>query len=208
MLIAQISDTHIKLPGTLAYGMVDTAAMLRRCVEELCVLAPQPDLIVLTGDMVDSGQSEEYAHMRSLLAPLRSPLVVIPGNHDDRASLRAAFADHAYLPASGFLQFTIDEPYPVRLVVLDTVVPAEGRGELCAKRLAWLDDVLARAPARPTVVLMHHPPFVTRIGHMDEVGLTGRTASRKSSAGILRYNSFCADMSTEIFTPQWADARR
>ena len=32
MLIAQITDTHLKLPGKLAYKRVDTAAMLRDCV--------------------------------------------------------------------------------------------------------------------------------------------------------------------------------
>jgi 3',5'-cyclic AMP phosphodiesterase CpdA len=177
MLIAQITDTHIKLPGQLAYGRVDTAAMLAHCVAELCALDPQPDLIVLTGDLVDLGRPEEYEHLRALLAPLRSPLVVVPGNHDERGAFRAAFADHAYLPADGFLQFSIDNAdQPVRMLGLDTLVPLEGRGELCAARLAWLDDSLAQAPQRPTVILMHHPPFVTGIAHMDALGLTGREA--------------------------------
>jgi 3',5'-cyclic-AMP phosphodiesterase len=30
--IAQISDLHIKAPGMLAYGRVDTAKALQRCV--------------------------------------------------------------------------------------------------------------------------------------------------------------------------------
>jgi 3',5'-cyclic-AMP phosphodiesterase len=177
MLIAQITDTHIKLPGQLAYGRVDTAGMLERCVAELCALDPQPDLIVLTGDLVDLGRPAEYDHLRALLAPLRPPLVAVPGNHDDRQAFRTAFVDHAHLPADGFLQFTIDNAdHPVRLVGLDTLVPMEGRGELCAARLTWLDDTLSQAPQRPTVILMHHPPFVTGIGHMDVLGLTGREA--------------------------------
>jgi 3',5'-cyclic-AMP phosphodiesterase len=177
MLIAQITDTHIKLPGQLAYGRVDTAGMLKRCVAELCALDPQPDLIVLTGDLVDLGRPAEYEHLRALLAPLRPPLVAVPGNHDDRQAFRTAFADHAHLPADGFLQFTIDHAeHPVRLIGLDTLVPGKGHGELCGARLAWLDDTLAQAPQRPTVVLMHHPPFVTGIDHMDALGLTGRDA--------------------------------
>jgi 3',5'-cyclic-AMP phosphodiesterase len=172
MLIAHISDPHIKAPGKLAYGKVDTASMLRECVAELASRDPQPDLVVLTGDTVDLGRSVEYAHLRTLLAPLRSPLVVIPGNHDDRAELRAALSDHAYLPAKGFLQFAIDM-YPVRIVGLDTLVPWEGRGELCNERLDWLARTLAQQPGRPTVILMHHPPFLTGIDHMDAVGLSG-----------------------------------
>ena len=174
MLIAQITDTHIMLPGALAYGRVDTAAMLGRCVAALCRREPKPDLIVLTGDLVDRGMAAEYVHLRKLLAPLSSPLVVIPGNHDDREALRAAFVDHAHLPREGFLQFTIDAPYAVRLVGLDTVVPGQGGGALCDERLAWFDLALAKHPHQPTVVLMHHPPFVTGIGHMDRLGLAGR----------------------------------
>ena len=33
--IAQISDLHIKPPGSLAYGRVDTAKALERCVTAL-----------------------------------------------------------------------------------------------------------------------------------------------------------------------------
>lgn len=176
MLIAQITDTHIKLPGKLAYNRVDTAAMLRQCVAELKRLDPQPELIVITGDLVDLGRPEEYAYLRELLAPLPQPLLVVPGNHDAREGFRAAFADQGYLPTQGFLQYAIDDRYPMRFIGLDTLVPMEGRGELCAERLAWLDETLSSQPGRPTVVLMHHPPFLTGIGHMDELGLTGRDA--------------------------------
>ncbi len=176
MLIAQISDTHIKPPGRLAYRRVDTAAMLQRCVAAVCALDPQPDLVVLTGDLTDLGHPEEYAWLKTLLAPLRQPLIVVPGNHDEREGMRAAFAGDGYFPAQGFLHFAIDERYPLRIIGLDTVVPNEGRGELCAERLAWLEESLAQQSERPTLLLMHHPPFLTGIGHMDAIGLTGREA--------------------------------
>lgn len=173
MLVAQITDPHIRVPGRLAYRRVDTAAMLRDCVAAVGRLDPQPDVVVLTGDLVDFGRPEEYEHLRSLLAPLRQRVVAVPGNHDDRDAMRAAFAADGYLPASGFLQFAIDD-LPLRLVGLDTVVPGRGGGRLCAERLAWLDATLAARPEAPTLILMHHPPFVTGIGHMDDVGLEGR----------------------------------
>jgi 3',5'-cyclic AMP phosphodiesterase CpdA len=176
MLIAHISDTHIKTPGKKAYGRVDTAKMLQRCVQHLLQLRPQPDLVVLTGDLVVLGQPEEYAHLQQLLSPLHLPLVVVPGNHDARDAMRQAFAHHRYLPATGFLHFSLDDAYPLRIIGLDTLVPFEGRGELCAERLAWLETTLAQAPEQPTLVLMHHPPFLTGIAHMDALGLTGREA--------------------------------
>lgn len=172
MLIAQITDTHIKLPGKLAYRKVDTAAMLRRCVDELLGLKQQPDLILLTGDLVDLGRPAEYDHLKDILRPLRQRIIAIPGNHDERGAMRDAFRKDAYLPAAGFLQFAIDD-YPLRIVGLDTLIPGQGGGELCTERLAWLDATLAARPDTPTLVLMHHPPFQTGIGHMDKIGLQG-----------------------------------
>ena len=173
MILAQLTDTHVKLPGKLAYRKVDTAASLARAVSALNALDPQPDLVTITGDLVDFGQPAEYEHLRAILAPLRAPYLLLPGNHDDRDALRAAFPEHDYLPRAGFIQYATDHG-PLRLVALDTVIPKRGDGELCAARLDWLDRTLAAAPGRPTVVMMHHPPFVTGIGHMDRQGLAGR----------------------------------
>jgi Icc protein len=175
MIIAQISDPHVVSPGALLYGRVDTPAMLAHAVAALNRLEPPPDVIVITGDLVDKGDPAEYDHLRSLLAPLAMPYFVIPGNHDAREQLRAAFIGDGYLPRDGFLQYAI-ENYPVRLVALDTLVPGEGGGELCDERLGWLDRTLGAEPDRPTAVMMHHPPFVTGIERMDRAGLRGSDA--------------------------------
>lgn len=176
MLIAQVTDTHIKREGRLAYRKVDTAANLARCVEHVNNLEPRPDVVLMTGDLVDMGTQEEYALLRRLIAPLAMPVYIIPGNHDVRETLREAFSDHHYLPADGeFLHYVVDD-YPVRLIGLDTTIPGEPGGELCARRLAWLDECLGEAPQRPTVLFMHHPPFLTGIRHMDVQNCRGGDA--------------------------------
>jgi 3',5'-cyclic AMP phosphodiesterase CpdA len=68
---------------------------------------------------------------------------------------------------------------PVRLIALDTVVPGQPGGLMCAERLAWLDARLTEAPDRPTLIVMHHPPFRTGIGHMDAMGLANAEAMRE-----------------------------
>jgi 3',5'-cyclic AMP phosphodiesterase CpdA len=175
MILCQITDLHIKPQRRLAYGIVDTATMLERCVEQILALPQAPDAVIATGDLVDLGRPEEYGLLRELLAPLLDgpgarPLYLLPGNHDDRDALRRAFADHAYLRQwPPFVQYVIED-HPVRLVALDTVVPGQGGGALCAERLAWLDRTLC-ASTRPTIVALHHPPFATGIGHMDRIAL-------------------------------------
>src|SRR5699024_3190328 len=105
MLIAQLSDPHIRPADTLYQGRVDSNAMFRAAIDQLDQLYPQPDLVIISGDLVDEGSPAEYAMARALLAGVRQPILLIPGNHDEREAFRVAFADHHYLPASGPLHF-------------------------------------------------------------------------------------------------------
>jgi 3',5'-cyclic AMP phosphodiesterase CpdA len=173
MLIAQISDLHLRADGSPLIGGVDTVAALNACVEHVNGLAPRPDVVLATGDLVDEGRPEDFAALRRAFDRLEMPVHVIPGNHDDRNGLRDAFADTGSLPADGeFLHYTV-ETLPVRLIGLDTITPGECGGRMCEARLGWLDDRLAEQPDRPTLVFMHHPPFATGIGFMDDPAFDG-----------------------------------
>jgi 3',5'-cyclic AMP phosphodiesterase CpdA len=175
MLIAQITDTHISTPDSVNDRYFRTPEHLERAVAHLNRLDPRPDVVLATGDLVERGEPQEYARLRAILDRLTMPVYVVPGNHDSREHLARAFADRGYLPAHGFLHYTVEE-WPVRLIGLDTHVPGEPGGRLCAERLAWLDARLAEGPARPTLVFMHHPPFVTGLQAMDAMGLEGGPA--------------------------------
>jgi Icc protein len=171
MLLAQISDLHVMPKGQLAYGRVDTAAMLRDAVRHLNRLDPRPDAVLITGDLADRGERLAYEHLREILADLEPRFFVIPGNHDRLPEFRRAFGDQAYLPAQGeFIQYVIDD-FPLRIVAADSVIPGHTSGTLGDERLAWLDRTLAEQPRRPTLVMMHHPPFATGLPHFDVVGL-------------------------------------
>jgi len=175
-LLAQVTDLHIKAEGKLSYRRVDTAGALRRCVEHLLALPQRPDAVILTGDLTDFGRPEEYRQLARWLAPLPMPCYLMPGNHDDRDGMRAAFPSHAYLrQRRETIDYAIDD-WPVRLVALDTVVPMRSGGALAAHQLEWLEATLAAGRSRPTIVALHHPPFSTGIGHMDDIGLDNAAA--------------------------------
>lgn len=176
MIVAQISDLHIGRPGKLAYELFDTSQRLARCVEKLSRQKPSPDVVLATGDLVDEGTEVEYQRLRELLAPLGMPVFFIPGNHDDRDALRKVFGDHAYLGRAGKPAYYCVEDYPLRLIGLDTTVPGQTGGALDSVQIAWLDERLAAARARPTLIFMHHPPFRTGIARMDNIGLEPASA--------------------------------
>ena len=98
-------------------------------------------------------------HARSLLAALEVPLYVTPGNRDGREGTARAFAGDGYMmPGRAFVHYAI-EAHPLRLVAVDSLADAGSKGDFCHARLAALDATLAEAPARPTALFMHHPPF-------------------------------------------------
>ena len=181
VLIAQISDLHIKRPGELAYGKVDTAAALRRCVSHLNGFRPRPSVVVISGDLADTPSEDEYAHLLKLLAPLEIPFVALPGNHDSREMMRAALPHQPYAHALGPTDFTITIE-GVDLVLLDSSVPGQPYGFLEEQSLTWLDHVCTSAPERSAMIFLHHPPFTAGIWHMDRQNL--RNASEL--AGVLR----------------------
>ena len=167
-LVAQISDLHLKAGQRLTYGVVDTLGALRRAVDHLNASYPRPDIVVISGDLVDFGRADEYAVLHPELARLQMPCYLVPGNHDNRQHLLDAFGDHRYLPASadGPLDWVVDD-YPVRLIGLDSTIPDAHGGQLLDSQLQWLDQQLALHPSVPTLLILHHPPFISGIGHMD-----------------------------------------
>jgi 3',5'-cyclic-AMP phosphodiesterase len=166
LLIAQISDLHVKQPGEFAYRHVDTAAALTRCIETLNRFISRPDLVVISGDLVDTPLAAEYDHLKALLAPLDLPFVAVPGNHDSRELMRAALPALGYATTSGALN-SVRKVGDIDIVLLDSSVPGAAHGELDIDTLAWLNTILIASETRPALLFLHHPPFVTGITHMD-----------------------------------------
>lgn len=164
-LLAQLTDPHI---GADWGGPVRPDAALAAAVDALRSSPDPPDAVIVTGDLANGGTAEQYAIVREQLQRLAVPSVVLPGNHDDRATMRAAFElpGHRDDPIRSVTDFG-----PLRLVGLDTTIPGEGGGSLPEAELQWLDRTLRDAPQRPTIVAMHHPPVLTGVPAWDATAI-------------------------------------
>ena len=171
--IVQLSDTHLLADGALAYGVVDTTAALVRAVAHIHDLHDRLDgidAVVVSGDLTDLGEPAAYETFRAITRDLPAPIFVIPGNHDDRSAMREALAGACGLPQEGTLDFDADVG-GLRLIGLDTTVPGANHGSVSPAQCGWLADRLAEATGQPAILFLHHPPFLTGIGHMDAQSL-------------------------------------
>jgi 3',5'-cyclic AMP phosphodiesterase CpdA len=178
MLIAQLTDLHVRPRGLPANRVAETNMFVERAFRAVAAFTPQPDVILLTGDLTECGLDTEYANLAGLirrcLPPV--PLFVIPGNHDRREKLRENLGHLPNVTADPiYVQYAVDD-FPVRLVMLDTLVAGAAYGELRPDQLQWLDRTLAQVPGKPTLIGMHHPPFACGIAHMDRIRLRDAAA--------------------------------
>lgn len=176
MIIAQITDLHLGRVLETPAGPLDPLDCLAKAVDHLKAMDPGPDLLLVTGDLSNSGAAEDYRALKDRLDDLQRPYFVIPGNHDRRDTLRQAFAAQGYFAAGQSFLHHVIEDYPLRLIGLDTLVPDAEGGEMCDRRLDWLAARLADAPGKPTLIYMHHPPFKTGIPLFDQIGCAGGEA--------------------------------
>jgi 3',5'-cyclic-AMP phosphodiesterase len=164
-LLAQLTDTHI---GADWGGPVAPAAALAAAVDALRGSPDPPDAVVVTGDLANDGAGEQYAVVREQLRRLELPVVVLPGNHDDRTAMRAAFE----LPGDrADLIHVAADLGPLRLLALDTTIPGAAGGTMSEAELDWLKRALQDAPERPTIVAMHHPPVLTGVPAWDATAI-------------------------------------
>jgi Icc protein len=180
MLIAHLSDCHLSA-GALA---AEPAAGLMRAIGRAAALQPQPDFLVISGDLVERGDAAEYEALRQVLAHSPLPVYLATGNHDRRAALLATFAGTEHLPApagdrpdDGQVRYVVEHD-EARMVVLDSLVEpgqvgshVRGAGRLGQAQLGWLDDVLAARAQTPTMLVLHHPPIAVGIPFLDGMGL-------------------------------------
>jgi len=170
MKFIHVTDTHFVTPGETLFGL-DLRDRLDKCVASINASHSDADCCVWTGDIVHWGDAASYEHFREAIGALTIPSHLVMGNHDARDALRAVFPETP-VDENGFVQYVLDKPAG-RFVILDTIKAGSHAGELCGRRLAWLEARLAEAQDRDVYLFMHHPPFEVGVGALDSLRLDG-----------------------------------
>ncbi|WMS42949.1 phosphodiesterase [Acuticoccus sp. MNP-M23] len=178
-VFAQLTDLHLRPPGVLTLGRIDADRHAAAAIDRLLLRHGDIDAVIVTGDIADIGEEDAYTRAEMLLSRFSVPVLVMPGNHDRTAALRAAFIAWPGVvdePVAGKLCHA-REIGGVMAISLDTSVDGldtrSHHGTLGPAQLAWLDETLAGCG--PALIAMHHPPFRTGTG-MDGIGLSDADA--------------------------------
>lgn len=161
MIIAQITDLHLGFDGKDA--VCQNTTRLRMVLKELNEMVLRPDVVLCTGDLVESGESWAYEKLREEMSVLDYPVYYGLGNHDNREAFAQSFPEAEF--NDGFLQYTIEDG-PVRIIMVDSLKMGFHGGDFCEIRRDWLSARLAEQPDRPTLIALHHPPIETGIAWM------------------------------------------
>jgi 3',5'-cyclic-AMP phosphodiesterase len=157
--IAQVTDLHLFAESDQCLLGMPTLRSLNTLIAQLRQLDPQPDMLLLTGDLSQDGSAESYERVQGLLSPLEIPTYWLPGNHDQvevmERSLTEFIADKSF--RCGGWQF----------VLLNSQDPGCVHGRLTSESLNWLDRQLTQNSDIPTLVSMHHPPFTVNSTWLD-----------------------------------------
>jgi 3',5'-cyclic-AMP phosphodiesterase len=162
LFLAQITDTHLLASAEGKLLGLPTDLSLQAVIEKIKNLIPQPDRVLLTGDLSQDETYVSYQRLHEKLTRLNLPAYWIPGNHDNMSFMEKALA---IPPIYGDKSFQCGGWH---FILLNSAVPGRVYGHLSVETLSWLDTELKKAGNFPTLIALHHPPFAVNSHWLDK----------------------------------------
>lgn len=159
---ALLSDTHVAGDRTKLARGINMAEHFESALREVIALPRRPGAAFVTGDCVYlKGEEGDYSTFAELAQPIRAaqiPFYLVPGNHDDRNHLRAAFADEQAASHPGVDRRVALVRSPLaNWFLLDSLDKTNiTSGEMGEAQLEWLAKTLDANADKPAIVAAHH----------------------------------------------------
>jgi 3',5'-cyclic-AMP phosphodiesterase len=175
--LVHITDIHLTAEEGPLHGL-DPQANFKACLEHVATHNADADRIVITGDLTHWGEAEAYEKLKGFLVDVATPIRLLIGNHDNRATFLSVFPDHPRDP-NGFIQYS-DKTPAGRFVFLDTNEPETHAGHLGPQRRDWLAAELdaARGANENVYLFMHHNPRDVLVNASDKLALRDQAEFR------------------------------
>ena len=171
--IVQLTDLHLYADPDARFYEIPTRELLQDVVAHVEQNAGRVDHLVVTGDHTNDDLAVTYEAVRDILRPWHDRTWFVPGNHEDRVTLRATFPDRIPGERSERITFSFTAGDGLCLG-LDTHVPGQVSGHIGADQIAWVEAQVEAHDPVTAVLFMHHPPILLGLGWLDRIGLAGR----------------------------------
>lgn len=169
MLFAHISDLHFRSDGRKLYDFIDTNTANAEVVNRINSLTEKPDAVIITGDITNCGLENEYKVAKRILGHLQYPILIVPGNHDNKSFFLKAFQPLCPLLGDNPQQIAYKVDHDeAQLLFIDSTEPGTHAGRLSDYTLQWLDNALEQSN-KPSYLFMHHPPVALGNLQMDRI---------------------------------------
>jgi 3',5'-cyclic AMP phosphodiesterase CpdA len=162
--IAQISDLHI---GSFNFR----EELLVKAIDELNSM--DPDVTIITGDITENGYYLEFQRAVPYLDEIKSPILVVPGNHDARHVGDECFEELI----KNRYDILKDKKHGLKVIGLDSSEPDLDYGRVGRSQQNWMEKELIKADEENLykIIALHH--------HIIPVPKTGRERNVLSDAG-------------------------
>ena len=180
MRFIHLTDLHFSNPGNARYlskralglfswnnrrKLQHDIKILENLIEN--VIADKPEIVVITGDLVQLGTENEILLAKKWLSRVfeKVPLMIVPGNHDNYAIDSFSYIANHW---SEFIHINPDFPSVKRFgdLVLIGLMSAKpmpfwsAQGDICAKQFDRLEGLLAQCEGKIVCLFLHHPPYL------------------------------------------------
>lgn len=163
--VVQITDIHLFADPNQELEGTTTAQSFAAVLKQVKQLQPQPNLLLLTGDLSQDETPEAYWQLRNMLSPLSIPTYWIPGNHDNLPVMQQI------LNQEPIFTHKIWQLGGWQFIMLNCALPGRIDGELSPQSLEWLEQQLQIASNCPTLIALHHPPLPIGSAWLDRINL-------------------------------------
>jgi Icc protein len=159
-----------------------TLASLQAVLDHFRDSGWSPDLVQVTGDIVQDDSREAYLRFRNTMKTLGLPVYCIPGNHDIPSLMRNVLTGEPFHYCASL------ETGNWLIIGIDSCLENNAAGFVEESELDRLDGVIARCRSDHVMVCLHHPPLPVGSRWLDEVGLrnAGEFLQRVTGTGKTR----------------------
>ena len=148
--IVQLTDSHVFADADARLRGINTRESLQAVRDLVRLRDPDADLVLASGDMSQDASAESYRYLAAEFDRLGPPVVWIPGNHDDPATMKEEFVSPNIFPARRVLVANW------QILLLDSTLAGQVHGRITPEQIEFLEAGLDEYPQQHALVCLHH----------------------------------------------------